>query len=185
MKQLLGGFVFIGICMADSVFATLPEIKLAVRKDLVLPVQMRIVVLETANTYLNKVDDGFMASVKGIPSPYAPKQPASVAAEAVDQESVKLVYDDTSILQVIGANFAKQVRGTLVKGTQHYLQLPGGGLLKSGTSFPAKIPQLEGQTFTVTISDIDSRAYTLKMATATLVIPLSPTSSGATLDNPE
>jgi len=185
VKQLLGGLVFIGICVADAAFATLPEIKLAVRKDLVLPVHMRNVVLETANTYLNKADDGFIASIKSIPSPYASKKSAVVFAEAVEQESVKLVYDDTSILQVIGANFAKQVRGTLVKGTEHYLQLPGGGLLKSGTSFPAKIPQLEGQTFTVTISDIDSRAYTLKMATATLVIPFSPTSSGATFDNPE
>ena len=78
-----------------------------------------------------------------------------------------------AILEVIGASFAKQVRGTLQKDGRSYLQLQGGGLLKSGTSFPAKIPELEDQTFTVTVSGITSRGYTLSMGGKALPVHFS------------
>lgn len=183
MKKAYCVLISIELLIVLSGFAATPEIKLSVRKDLVLPIEARTVVLETANAYLNQVDNDFIASIETIQSPYTPKQSEEPVIADDIQKTVTAIYDDTSILKVIGANFATRVRGTLVKGSQHYLQLTGGGLLKSGISFPAKIPQLEEQMFTVTISDINSRAYTLKMATATLVIPLNPHSSGATRDN--
>ena len=87
-----------------------------------------------------------------------------------------MVYDDASILKVIGLNLAKQVSGTLARGTTHYLQLQGGGMLKSGASFPAKIPQVAGRSFTVTLIDVNSRGYTLKMGAASLTLPFDDSS---------
>ncbi len=84
-----------------------------------------------------------------------------------------------AILEVIGASFAKQVLGTFEKGGRCYLQLQGGGLLKSDTSFPAKIPEFEGQTFTVTLSDITPRGYTLEMGAYSLPVLFNP--SGKTI----
>ena len=78
------------------------------------------------------------------------------------------------ILEAIGASFAKQVDGTIEKGGRSYLQLQSGGLLKSGTSFPALIPEFKGQTFTVTVSDITSRGYTLKTGESSLPVLFNP-----------
>ena len=92
--------------------------------------------------------------------------PYSTGAElpvAEVSESGVIVYDDASVLELIQGNFASQVRGTLAKGNVYYLQLNGGGMLEEGVSFPARIPQVEGQSFTITILEITKDGYVLKM----------------------
>lgn len=177
--------------LAFYAFAATPEIKLSGRKDRVLSSTMRVVVLDVAEAYLNQENTDFVASTEGIGNPYAFKEasvaPGAVAAKEPDAvAAAKVIYDDVSILKVIGVSFAKQVRGTLARGSMHYLQLQGGGMLKSGTSFPAKIPQVEGKSFTVTITDVNSRGYTLKMGDASLTLPIDGSSgvaAGATKDS--
>ncbi len=181
---LLSAELFLGA----YAFAATPEIKLSGRKDRVLASNMRAIVLDAAEAYLNPENTGFIAMAETLESPYASKEgqveEGGIAVEVKEPEIVTaaVVYDDASILKVIGVSFAKQVRGTLEKGGRSYLQLQGGGLLKSGTSFPATIPDIKDQTFNVTVSGITSRGYTLKMGESTLPVFFNE-SAGATKDS--
>jgi hypothetical protein len=181
---LLSAELFLG----GYAFAATPEIKLSGRKDRVLSSQMREVVLDVAVECLNQGDSDFVALAGEIENPYSfkqeevvtPERPTAVVSKEPEATVVApVVYDDTSVLNAIGSRFAKQVRGTLARGSIHYLQLQGGGMLKSGTSFPAKIPQVEGKSFTVTIVDVNSRGYTLKMGDASLTLPFDVSSAGS------
>jgi uncharacterized protein GlcG (DUF336 family) len=162
-------------------------IELSGRKDRVLSAKTRSEVLAVAEAHLNKGNGNgdFIVSIEDIGNPYAFKKevevvPVEVAAapgKAPRPAAVApVVYNDASVLKVIATNFSKQVRGTLGKGSSYYLQLQGGGLLKAGTSFPAKIPQAEGQSFTVTVSEVDSLGYTLQLGDASLVMSFNATS---------
>ena len=186
---LLFAELFIGV----YAFAATPEIKLSGRKDRVLSSRMRATVLDVAETYLDQEDQDFVALTQEIQNPYTFKDetveaavvvvsPRAVAPKEPEVVAAPVVYDDASVLQVIGLSFAKQVRGTLARGATRYLQLQGGGMLKSGTSFPVKIPQVAGKSFTVTITDINSRGYTLKMGDAVLTLAFD-ASSGVTKDS--
>lgn len=186
MKNICFLLITAELLLGASAFAASPEIKLSGRKDSVLSSQMRTVVLEVAQSCLNRENDAFTSQIAELDSPYAIEEEGAeaIATEASEPELIAapVVYDDASILQAIGDTFAKQISGTLARGTTHYIQLEGGGMLKNGTSFPATVPQVEGKAFTVTIVDITSSSYTLKMRDATLVIPLeapSERSSGA------
>lgn len=183
---LLSAELFLGA----YAFATTPEIKLSGRKDRVLSYQMRERVLAVADSHLNQANREFEATIDALDNPYAFKEVVAFVPRVAEQKSdlfdASVEYDDASILAVIGLNLAKQVSGTLAHGTTHYLQLKGGGMLKSGASFPAKIPQVAGQSFTVTLMDVDSRGYTLKMGDASLALPFDATSSvsaGVTKDS--
>jgi hypothetical protein len=81
-------------------------------------------------------------------------------------------YNDASVLSAVATNFSKQVRGTLARGATSYLQLNGGSMIKPGTTFPVSIPQAKGQTFKVTISEITSNSYTMKLGDAEQTVSL-------------
>ena len=181
MKEICFLLITAKLLLGATSIAATPEIKLSGPKDRVLSSQMRIVVLEVAQSCLNRENDAFMSQVAELKNPYAIEEErlAVAVAPVVNEKSDPVVYDDASILQAIGDTFAKQARGILARGATHYLQLQGGGMLKVGASFPAKVPQVEGQTFTVTVVDITPRSYTLKMRDAILVIPLGGSSGGS------
>ena len=173
------------------IYAATPEIKLSGSKDHVLALPVRINVLDVAEAYLSQDDsDDFAALVKTLDSPYgleeeevvvAAVEAVSVEDQAPEPVAAPVAYDDASVLKAISLTLANQVRGTLEKGGQSYLQLQGGGLLKSGTSFPAKVPEIEDQTFTVTVLDVSSRGYTLSMGESTLPVSFNG-STGVTKD---
>lgn len=192
---LLLEFFAIGAACAAS-----KEINLFARKDQVLPVKTRVEVLRAAEAYLHQRNDGFVRRLEQIADPYVfgrkveeavpevevEAEPIPIIAPPVEVRSrvpaAPVVYSDASVLKVIAASFSKKVRGTLAKGERYYLQLQGGGLLKAGTSFPVKIPQLPEQSYTVVVSKVDARGYTLQMGQASLPMPLnsiSALSSGA------
>lgn len=149
----------IPVCLAASVNKQ-PEIKITASKDHVLPIELRNSILEVAETCLNRSDESFFASIKKVQSPF-PLAPTE--SEIVDTATEIVVYDDESILGLIKTNFAAQIRGNIAKGGVYYLQLNGGGLLEAGDSFPAQLPQVEGESFTVTILEITSDGYILGM----------------------
>jgi hypothetical protein len=180
---LLSAELFFGA----SAFATSPEIKLSARKDRVLSSQMRTVVLDVAKESLYQENESFVALYPSVQCPYSLQEAevaSRVSAPAVMSQgagAAPVVYDDASILKVVAAKFSTQVRGTLARGSMNYLQLQGGGMLKSGTSFPFKLSNVAGQSFTVTISGIHSRGYTLTLGDASLTVPFD-VSSGASAD---
>ena len=141
-----------------------PEIKLVIAKDRVLPTELRTSILEIAEKSLNRSDKAFIVTIEKVKNPYPTDEKAllDMAGESTTEESF-IVYDDASILELIQANFAPQIRGTLAKGSNNYLQLNGGGMLEAGDSFPVQIPQIEDRLFTVTVLEISPRGYTLKM----------------------
>ena len=157
-------------------------------KDLVLPIQDRAFVLETAKEYLHPKSESFEVAIEGVQSPYLiqGKEEAIMAdnSERVATDSGDpLVYDDLSVLKVVAANFGKQVRGTLARGSSYYLQLVGGSLSKAGDQFIVKIPEVKEQEFIVTILKIDSLGYTLMLGDVTLDVPLS-LSTGVIKESP-
>ena len=190
MKKTCFLLLFAELFLGAGAFAATPEIKLSGRKDRVLTYSMREHVLAVAETHLNQADEEFQATIETLDNPYAFKEVVEFVPRVIEKKpdiiDASVVYDDASILKVIGLNLAKQVSGTLARGTTHYLQLQGGGMLKSGASFPAKIPQVAGRSFTVTLIDVNSRGYTLKMGAASLTLPFdasSPRSTGVTKDS--
>ena len=164
--------VYLQLILASSITSTLlvastgnyPEIKLTTAKNHVLPAQMRASILEISEAFLNRGDETFLVTVGGIQNPYIIEAEEEVL---VEPEKKAVVYDDELILELIETNFSPQVRGNIAKGDVYYLQLNGGGLLAEGASFPAQIPQVEGESYTVIISEITSDGYVLKMNDAT------------------
>jgi len=160
------------------------EIKLTGRKDLVLSLETRSMVLNVGKTNLSEKDDAFDDVLVNADSPFVFEQPVVPLARGADgvQEPVEelvINYDDASVLRVVAKNFSQKVRGTLVRGSQSFLQLTGGNLVPQGTSFPVSIPEAQAQTFTVTIAEINSDTYTLKLGAATQVVYFNASSSGA------
>jgi hypothetical protein len=155
--------VVLPVCLIASV-NNQPEIKLIGAKDRVLPTTLRTSILEVAEISLNRSDEAFIVTIEKVKNPYSTgeKTSSAMAGESTSEE-FSIVYDHASILELIQVNFATQVRGTLAKGDNNYLQLNGGGMLEAGDSFPVQIPQIEGRSFMVTIFKITSRGYTLKM----------------------
>lgn len=158
------------------------EIKLTGRKDLVLSYETRVNVLDVAGRYLSQKDDSFLADSKEAASPFSFEQPVKVVAQGdsmVEEPVVEKVinYDDGSVLSAVAANFSKQVRGTLARGSTSYLQMNGGNMIKPGTSFPVSIPQAKGQTFKIIVSEISSNSYTLKLGDAEQTVSLEGTNA--------
>ncbi|PXA02984.1 hypothetical protein DDZ13_14450 [Coraliomargarita sinensis] len=160
--------------LQSSLYAFEPEIKLTGRKDLVLGIDSREKVLELGVTYLADKKDDYVSKIESLEEPFAfrdaaPENPVAnnnrETRETVEPEKVN--YDDASVLNVSAASFARKVRGSIARGDTSYLQLEGGTLLKPGTSFPVRIPQAQGQTFKLTITEITSEGYTLQIGEAT------------------
>jgi hypothetical protein len=167
----------LGLFSGFSVSALAEEINLSGRKDRVMTIGSRHVVLEVSSGYLDKEGRDFLSVITEIKNPYAyALAPVEVARPSINTAGpsgpqAPVVYGNESVLQAVAASFSKQVRGTLAKGSIRYLQLQGGSLLQSGASFPVKLPALNGQSFTVTLTDIVARGYTLQLEDIDLYVP--------------
>ncbi len=159
-KSLLHVIMFVLAVYLTASVNNQSEIKLKAGKDQVLPTKLRTSILEVAEVSLNRSDEAFVAALENVNNPYPVKDTIEKPVESV---IIETVYDDETILKLIQMNFAPQVRGTLARGDVYYLQLSGGGLLKEGASFPVGIPQIEGESFTVTVLEITPDGYILKM----------------------
>ena len=155
------------ILMQASLDAFEPKVKLAGRKDLVLGIESRQTVLGLAAEYLASPSDDFLPLIEGLTDPFAFKSSTPVVPDAIDPGDTEVAanYDDADVLALSAASFAKKVRGTIIRGDSSFLQLEGV-LRKPGTSFPVSLPQEEGQTFTLTITEITSEGYTLQIGEA-------------------
>ena len=165
---------------AHALFAE-PQIKLIGRKDLVLSKESRQTVIEVARRYLSEKSEAFMTKAQQAQTPYSFVQQA-VAVVRENGEIVERVqeatfhYDDDSVLRAVSQSFANQVSGTLGRGSTRFLQLKGGRMIQPDTSFPVSIPQAQKQTFIVTIAEITSDGYTLKLGEATQTMSLNASS---------
>lgn len=147
-----------------------PEIKLAGRKDLVLSIESRETVLRVGLTHLTKSKDDYSSLVEELENPFAfesdePIKP--VVEEKVDDtppEPTKIDYDDQTVLKAASTSFSKQVRGSIARGDTIFLQLEGGTLLKPGKSFQVRLPKAD--PYTVTVSEITLKGYTLQVGEA-------------------
>ena len=161
---------------AHALFAE-PQIKLVGRQDLVLSKESRQTVIEVARRYLSEKSEAFMTKAQQAQTPYSFVQQA-VAVVGENGEIGERVqeatfhYDDGSVLRAVSQSFANQVSGTLARGSTRFLQLKGGRMIQPGASFPVSIPQAQEQTFIVTIAEITSDGYTLKLGEATQAMSL-------------
>lgn len=161
---------------AHALFAE-PQIKLVGRQDLVLSKESRQTVIDVARRYLSEKSEAFITKAQQAQTPYSFAQQA-VAVVRENGEIVERVqeatfhYDDDSVLRAVSQSFANQVSGTLARGSTRFLQLKGGRMIQPGASFPVSIPQAQEQTFIVTIAEITSDGYTLKLGEATQAMSL-------------
>lgn len=160
--------------LLSSLHAFEPQIKLTGRKDLVLSSESRQLVLKIGLAYLANEKGDYLARLEELSDPFSFKDATPVAPVVAKNtvpeeapEPVTINYDDAAVLEASSASFSQQVRGSISRGDSRFLQLEGGVLLKPGTSFPVRLPQAKGQTFTLTITEITSSGYTLQMGEAT------------------
>lgn len=150
-----------------------PEIKLTGRKDLVLGIETRETVLEIGARYLTKKTDDYASKIEDLTPPFSFERESSASSVANNNQTEEppepepVVYDDAAVLKAAAVSFSKKVRGSIARGATNYLQLEGGVLLKPGTSFPVRLPQAKDQTFELTVTEISSEGYTLKIGEAT------------------
>ena len=172
---VISAFLLLLLC-AYALFAE-PQIKLIGRKDLVLSKESRQTVIEVARRYLSEKSEAFITKAQQAQTPYSFAQQA-VAVVGENGEIGERVqeatfhYDDGSVLRAVSQSFANQVSGTLARGSTRFLQLKGGRMIQPGASFPVSIPQAQKHTFIVTIAEITSDGYTLKLGEATQAMSL-------------
>ena len=147
-----------------------PEISLRSSGDLIINPELRETALEVGRREIASGETGFLETLEGVKSPFLPldfaenkeEEEEEVAEKAEDQVN----YTDEAILQAVASRFSKEVRGSLGRGAVNYLQVEGGSLVRPGTSFPATIPQIAGQTFEITVESISPEAYVLVLGEA-------------------
>ena len=196
MKNTYLTVSLVACLITQVVSATVPQIKFTGKKDWVLTSAERATVLTVADQHLNPEKTDFLAGLDDVQSPFPTKEvPAVVAAVEptvvktnvkqnggsveVESASVQVVYDDASVLRGVGDNFAKQVRGTLARGDKNYIQLQGGKLMKTGSSFPVRLPDVQDKTYIVKLIEVTSDDYTLSLGDATLTLSYSDGTTGA------
>ncbi len=160
------------------------EIKLPPMKDRVIPEAARTTVIDVAKKLILResqdIDTALNFDETRNPFVFEEEEEIVVKETAEVEETVAapVVYGDDSILKAVAVSFSPQVQGTLAKGNTNYLQIKGGGLIKPGSTFPVKLPELNGETHTVSISAVDSNSYTLKLNETELKVPLINASTG-------
>ena len=132
----------------------------------VVPRSQRLNVLSVADQLIGDNQDFFLSTLDDVRSPLGVELVVEVASEVKEEVKRGTIYDDASVLKVIASNFSKQVRGTLGRGENNFIQLAGGRLMKGGSSFPARIPQASDKTYTVEIVEVTSEGYTLSLGAA-------------------
>ena len=139
-------------------------------KKHVIPVKIREQVLKVANTHLSEdtnVPEIEVEAVARLQNPFTLEDETAIKASTNDGEDADrpaaVVYDTASILDAIANSLTKQIRGTLARGDQYYLQLQGGCLVKSGVSFPARIPEIPNEVYQVKLTNVSSGGYTIEL----------------------
>lgn len=152
-----------------------PQVTLSGRKDHVILKQERSLVLEVASAFMSRGEEGeFTARIDRVGDPFSFKradEPKSSGVITLDRKPQVVEYDDASLLAAVVPGFSSQVRGYLMRGDGYFLQLSGGNLLRTGQSFPARIPGLKDKVYNVVIDAITDQGYTLKLNEATQFIP--------------
>ena len=193
MKYILPIFCIITTTVGTLNVASADKIKLNIRENVVLSVSDRASVISAAEAYLSEKDVTILASIDEVPNPFFSKAPPVVVKVEgtktdVEQPSEvieapkEVIYGDDSVLKVIAANFARQVRGTLARGGTSYIQLQGGNLIKAGAAFPAHLPQDADKTYTVQLIEVTPDGYTLSLGKSSLTIPYSEASTSVQKD---
>jgi len=157
----------------------------------VLGVETRQTVLEVGVKYLATEPEGYSSKIEDLSDPFSFEQeivstPVTQNNDDTEEAPEPVVYDDASVLNASAASFAKKVRGSISRGAATFLQLEGGTLLRPGTSFPVRLPDVKGQTFEMTVTEISSDGYTLQIGEATRTLPFNdkPKSNSIQLSNP-
>lgn len=144
-----------------------PEISLGSSDDLIVTPEQRETAIEVGWREIASGETGFLETLEGVKSPFLPLDFAEVKEEEVAEKAeARVIYTDEAILEAVASRFSKQVRGSLGRGAVTYLQVEGGSLVRPGTSFPATIPQMAGQTFEITVESISPEAYVLALGEA-------------------
>ena len=157
-----------------SLSAYEPQVKLSGRKDRVISKSERTVVLEVASGFMSRGEGEFISRIDGLGDPFSFKRTEESKSSGVitlDRKPQVIEYDDESLLAAVIPGFSNQVRGYLTRGDGYFLQLAGGNLLRTGQSFPARIPGLKDKVYNVLIAEITDQGYTLQLNEASQFVP--------------
>ncbi|MFP4203650.1 MAG: hypothetical protein ACLFS4_04895 [Opitutales bacterium] len=146
------------------------EINLSGRKDAVLPVERRDAVHEVARNYLNKEKPQYDTDPEELDNPFVfrgeePEVEEPASSEPEEPEPV--TYNDASVLRLVAAKFVDQITGSLSRGSERFLQLENGRLLRAGSRLSVRLPEMDGREFDLIISEIREDGCTLRLGDAT------------------
>ena len=161
-------------CVLASTGFCATKLHLGGRKDKVIDPDMRGSVLAAANRYLSKHDDvEFDELLVELQNPYTFEkkreevdEPEEEVVEEVEpvKPTVKVVYDQGAVLKVVAKSFAKQIRGTMGMGDTYYIQYEEKRrLMKTGTQFPARVPEAREEPFMITLAAADDETFSLQL----------------------
>lgn len=150
----------------SSLFAE--SINLTVPKGRVLPMDRREAVLKVAKLHLGNLDRSETWSAnQELQSPFAFKVDKPTEAEVTevieDQPKKKKVYTKQAILALAASKITPQIRATLSKSGQDYIQLKNGNLMKAGAVIPLRVPEIREKPYDIQIKEISESNYTLNL----------------------
>ena len=168
LRRLTFNLAVVSGALPVVVFGVTPEISLRSSSDLIINTESREIALEVGRRQIASGQSDFLATLVDVKSPFLPLdyEEGAVAPEPEPEPEVQVNYSDKAILEAVASRFSKQVRGSLSMGDVSYLQIEGGSLIRPGTSFPASIPEMKGQTFEIMVESISSEAYVLALGEA-------------------
>ena len=181
MRTLLLGFASAFAC---PLFVS-ASIALNPGKGKVMAADVRSEVIALSDQFASWDGSGEDEGVGDVVTPFAYKVEvieevpvAKIEETPTEPEEVTVIrYDDASVLDAVSKNFRGRVRGIISRGSNSFLQLSGGTLLRPGSTFPVKLPTVEDQTFDLTVTKITDNTYTLQIGTAVKTIDLNERSS--------
>lgn len=155
--------------MIKLTYKLIPLLLLAVpvlQAQVILPEESRSRLLSGMETTLANIDRE-PVDFAHVPSPFIPPEEAPEQdLQATPDKPLRIVVssrrlEDADALRAISTQF-KPI-GSLVVGERGVLQLANGNTMEEGSSFPAKI---KGHTYVVVITEVTSKAYTLRLGSA-------------------
>ena len=163
----------LGVCLAASAAFGATKIHLGGRKDKVISPDVRDTVLASADRYLSKHDDAeFDALLVELQNPYTFEKKREEVDEPIEvveeiepvKPKIRIVYDQGAVLEVVAKSFAKQIRGTMGMGDTYYIQYgEKRRLMKTGTQFPAQVPEAREEPFMITLAAVDDETFSLQL----------------------
>jgi hypothetical protein len=164
----------------------LEKIKISVAEGKVVSIDERRKALEIANTLMDnsKVDltEDFdrIETPFIFPQPEIEKQPDQPDVQTPDTTPIitGAPKDDLEVLRLLAPRLQREVQGSMIMGTRKRLIWSNGNSVGIGYTFKTRVDPNDPNEYVISISDIETKSFTIKLNDTEIPIPIGDTSSG-------